>query len=338
MVGVSGIGSWPGEDTAAALRFLRYEVAEDLLERDEGVTPIPYLPELPARGPGADMIGRTAHLLVEMPVDLQPHGWRLVDRPSRDGNRAGAWWREDTDYLAEVFDGWTGAFKVQVAGPWSLAADVWLPGGERVLNDAGAVRDLQESLREGISQHLAHISRLVPQAQLLVQIDEPTLPAVLRGQVRSASGYRTLRAPDQAIVQDALRETVSHVRAAGAVTVVHCCGSRPPLGLLRGAGPDAIAADATTWGPRQWESVAASIESGVHIWPGLLDTTEPEPADVEASVRPVLQAWSEVGLERWRLDNLTITPACGLAEVRDPQRWTRRTIELGRELAQAARG
>ena len=49
---------------------------------------LPYLPELPARGPGADMIGRAAALLVELPVDLQPAGWRLVDRPGRDQARA----------------------------------------------------------------------------------------------------------------------------------------------------------------------------------------------------------------------------------------------------------
>ncbi len=30
---------------------------------------LPHLPELPARGPGADLVGRTAALLVDLPVE-----------------------------------------------------------------------------------------------------------------------------------------------------------------------------------------------------------------------------------------------------------------------------
>ena len=49
---------------------------------------LPYLPELPARGVGADLVGRTAALLVDLPVEVQPSGWRLSDRPGRDHHRA----------------------------------------------------------------------------------------------------------------------------------------------------------------------------------------------------------------------------------------------------------
>ena len=81
MARATGIGSHPGTDVREVLKGVR-----ELL----GDGHLPYLPELPARGPGADMVGRGAALLVEMPVDLQPSGWRFVDRPGRDAERAAA--------------------------------------------------------------------------------------------------------------------------------------------------------------------------------------------------------------------------------------------------------
>ena len=48
------------------------------------------------------MVGRSAALLVDLPVDLQPSGWRLVDRPGRDLARARAWLAQDLDALAEL--------------------------------------------------------------------------------------------------------------------------------------------------------------------------------------------------------------------------------------------
>jgi hypothetical protein len=87
----------------------------DLLSEDG----LPYLPELPARGPGADIIGRGAGLLADLEVDLQPMGWRFVDRAGRDSHRTSALLREDLDELAEAFDAYEGDLKVQIAGPWT---------------------------------------------------------------------------------------------------------------------------------------------------------------------------------------------------------------------------
>jgi hypothetical protein len=110
---------------------------------------VPYLPELPARGPGADLIGRAAGLLVDLPVDLQPSGWRLVDRPGVDLRRARDLLARDLDALEEVAEGYAGPLKVQVAGPWTLAATVERPRGDRVLADHGARRELAQALAEG---------------------------------------------------------------------------------------------------------------------------------------------------------------------------------------------
>ena len=115
----SGIGSWPGTDPREAIVTVRDLLTEHL----------PYLPETPARVPGADIIGRGAGVLTDLPVELVPSGWRLTSRPGRDAERTASLWRQDLDELAEAYDGYTGPLKVQVAGPWTLAASIELNRG-----------------------------------------------------------------------------------------------------------------------------------------------------------------------------------------------------------------
>ena len=68
-----------------------------------------------------------------------------------------------------------------MAGPWTLGVGIYLYRGERALADPGAARDLSQSLAEGIRVHLAEVQRLVPGATLVLQVDEPSLPAVQAG-------------------------------------------------------------------------------------------------------------------------------------------------------------
>ena len=145
---------------------------------------LPHLPELPGRGAAADDDRpRRWRVIAGLGADLQPAGWRLTDavgdRPppgpvaARPGPRrargAGAGLRP-------------APFKIQVAGPWTLAATVEKPRGDKVLSDHGARRDLAQALAEGLRDHVADVRRRLPGAStLLVQVDEPALPAVLAG-------------------------------------------------------------------------------------------------------------------------------------------------------------
>ena len=98
----------------------------------------PYLPELPDRGPGADLTGRTAALLVDMPAEVTPRGWRLAERPGRDLARARSMLASDLDVLEEVLQGFTGPVKIQLCGPWTLAATLELTRTMNVaLSDPG---------------------------------------------------------------------------------------------------------------------------------------------------------------------------------------------------------
>lgn len=303
----------------------------------EGVSGMPYLPELPARGPGADMLGRAAHLLVDLPVDLQPQGWRLVDRPGRDHERTASWWRQDLDELAEALDGWTGPLKVQVAGPWTLAASLWLPLGDRVLSDPGAARDLAGSLAEGVAAHVAAVRRLLPGAEVVLQVDEPMISTVLLGRVRSDSGYRVLRSPERGEVVAALRTVLE---ASGADrTALHTCAAAPPVDVLAQAGASALALDVATLDRGRWEQVAAALEAGSSLWAGVLPTSGEAPAP-DAALEPLLRGWRELGLDPRELAGVAVTPACGLAGAtpEQAQALTAATVTAAARLAEVAAG
>lgn len=330
----TGLGSWPGDDVREALRVVRDELAGAV---PEGVAGMPYLPELPARGPGADLLGRGAHLLVDMPVDLQARGWRLVDRPGRDHERTASWWRQDLDELAEALDGWTGPLKVQVAGPWTLAATLWLPLGDRVLSDQGATRDLAGSLAEGVAAHVAAVRRLVPGAEVVLQVDEPMISTVLLGRVRSDSGFRVLRTPERGEVVTALRMVLD---ACGADrTVLHSCASAPPVDVLAEAGASAIALDVSELDRHRWEQVAEALETGASLWAGLLPTSGEAPAP-DAALAPLRRGWHELGLDPRDLAGVAVTPTCGLAAAtpQEARALTAATTTAAARLAEIAAG
>lgn len=306
----TGVGSMPGTDVREAARVVTGSLPA-----------LPYLPELPARGPGADLVGRGAGLLAELYVRLEPSGWRIGDRPGRDTRRARSWLAEDLDALEECTQGYTGALKVSAVGPWTLAAAVERRNGEAMLGDPGACRDLTASLVEGVRQHLAEVRRRVPGARVVLQLDEPSLPAVLRGRVRTASGYRTHPAVDRAVVEGALRETVE---AAGAPVVAHCCAAGVPFGLLRRAGATAVSFDFGMLTESEDEAIGEAVEGGTVLFAGVVPGQDNHQnagsagaaglSDPAGSVGGVRSLWRRLGLVPGSLaESVVITPACGLA-------------------------
>ena len=298
--GASGVGSLPGSDPREAARMVL-----DLLPD------LPFLPELPARGPHADLAGRSAALLADLPVDLQPTGWRLVGRPSRDGRRAVGLLDEDLDALEEAAQTRApAAVKVQCAGPWTLAALVELPRGDRVLADHGAVDDLAQSLAEGLRQHLAGVRRRLPGARVVLQLDEPSLPAVLAGRIPTASGFGTLRSPSAQRAAEVLQAVLS----VADEPVVHCCAPSPPVELLVKAGARALSLDATLLTPRDDDAVGTAVEAGAGLLLGLVPSTDAPLSDLAATMRPAQELWRRLGFAPERLpQTVVVTPTCGLA-------------------------
>ncbi len=296
----TGIGSMPGTDAREAARVAV-----------EAVGNLPFLPELPARGPGADMIGRTLGLLVELYARVEPSGWRFGDRPGRDTKRARAWLGEDLDALEEFTQGYEGPLKVQAVGPWTLAASVELHSGEGTLRDPGAVRDLTASLTEGLTAHLADVRRRIPGARVVLQLDEPSLTAVLLGRIRTASGYRTHRAVDRAVVEGALRDLVA---AAGVPVTVHSCAPDVPFALLRAAGAAGISFDFDLLTERDWDAFGEAAEAGTALFAGVVPGKDAPLSDPGGSVSGVRALWRRLGLAPGALGgSVAVTPSCGLA-------------------------
>ncbi|MER7835088.1 methionine synthase [Streptomyces sp. NPDC096040] len=297
----TGIGSLPGTDAREAAKTATGSFED-----------FPFLPELPARGPGADMIGRTAGLLVELYARVEPSGWRLGDRPGRDTRRAVSWLGEDLDALEEFTQGYEGPLKVQVVGPWTLAAALELRNGEAALSDPGACRDLAASLGEGLRLHLAEVRRRIPGARTVLQLDEPSLTAVLRGQVRSASGYRTHRAVDRQVVESTLRDVMG-VHAGGPVAV-HSCAPDVPFALLRRAGAAAVSFDFSLLTERDEDAIGEAVEGGTRLFAGVVPGTDTALSDPAGSVMGVRTLWRRLGLQPGLLaEAVTVTPSCGLA-------------------------
>lgn len=320
----TGVGSLPGEDPLEAARTVVGELPD-----------LPHLPELPGRGPGADLVGRTAAaVLAGLEVDLQPAGWRLVDRPGVDARRARGLLSHDLDALEEAAAGYRGPVKVQACGPWTLAASVELPRGGSALADAGASRDLAAALAEGAVAYLGEVRRRLPGAHVLVQLDEPSLPAVLRGAVPTASGFGRVEPVDEPVARDALGSVLAALADAGGWPLVHCCASDPPIGMLRDTGARAVSLDVTRLAAARDEELGELAESGVGLLLGCVPSADPEPPpSVDGVVRPVLDRWRRIGLSRELLGRTVATPTCGLAGASPG--WARRALELSRDVARA---
>lgn len=299
----TGIGSWPGTDIADALAIAFAECPD-----------LPYLPELPARGPHAGLIGRSTALLAGLSLDLQPAGWRLTDGSGREHRAARATLRSDLDVLEELAQGYAGRFVLSSAGPWTLAAQLERPRGDKVLADSGARRDVAQSLTEGLADLVGELQRRLPDLALVVKLDEPLLPAVLGGGVATASGFSRHRSVDLPEVSGAFSDLVE--RLGSVPLAVHGCAAGMPLGLLHRAGVAALALDLDRLTTNDWDVLGSALEDGVRLALGALPTDRPgEPLpDADRVAARALGPLRALGLDPELLTSrLVLTPACGLA-------------------------
>jgi methionine synthase II (cobalamin-independent) len=291
----------PGTDPAEAMRVIVGELPD-----------FPHLAELPDRGPGADLTGRTAALLVDLPVEVTPRGWRLAERPGRDLARARSMLTSDLDVLEEVLQGFTGPVKIQLCGPWTLAATLELTRTMNMaLSDPGAVADLTASLAEGAAAYAADVAKRVPGGKLVIQFDEPALPSVVEGLVPSQSGMSRLAAIEADTVRDRLNQVLG---ATPGYTVVHCCATAVPFGIIQRAGADGLAFDLSQLRRGEEDGVAEAAEAGLGLLTGAIPALADEPGGARETAERVLRLWQRIGLPlATAADQAVITPACGLA-------------------------
>ena len=322
----TGVGSMPGAsdaDHAEAVRLILGELPD-----------LPHVPELPGRGVTAAMTGRGLAVVDGLAADLQPAGWRLTDTTGVDQRRARSLLAQDLDTVEELAQGYEGSFKTQVAGPWTLAATVEKPRGDKVLSDHGARRELAQALAEGVRTHLADLRRRVRGVdRWIVQVDEPALSAVVAGQVPTASGFGRHRRVDLPEASAHLEWVVSAITDAGGEAWVHSCAPQTPWSLVADTGVAGLSADLDMLGPDDLDTFAEVLESGRTAALGVVPSTDPATVPSDARITERVQRWLDMlGLDPEVVgERLVATPTCGLAGA-SPE-WAVRAVRLAATVA-----
>ena len=311
----------PGGDPMEAARIIAGELPD-----------LPHLAELPGRGPGADLTGRAAALLVDIPAEVTPRGWRIAERPGRDLRRARSLLSSDLDAMEEALDGYAGPLKIQLAGPWTLAATMEQPRSlNPALADPGLVADLAASLAEGAAAHVAEVAKRLPGATLVVQLDEPALPAVAAGAVPTPSGLSRVRAVEEEVLRERLRTVLV---SSGRYTIVHCCSRDCPFGIIVESGADAVSFDLSLLRRDDYDHLAAVAEAGAGLLAGAIQFSYPERrgATPTGTAGTVKEVWRKMALPAAKCaEQVVVTPACGLAGASPAQ--SRETLRFCREAA-----
>lgn len=314
----TGIGSMPGTDFAESFRIVLGEVGD-----------LPYVPELPARGVHAGMIGRSLSVLEGIEADLQPDGWRLGAGEGADLRRARSLLAQDLDTAEELSAAHPGPLKIQVTGPLTLAAMVERPRGDKMLADHGARREIAESLAEGLRTHIGDVRRRFAGADIVVQIDEPSIVAVMTGGIPTASGFGRHRSVQPPEADELLRKITSAITAAGARPVVHSCASDLPVALLAGAGFTAISFDLGL--ARPGDAWAETFEQGVDLWFGVVPSTDSAANEADLAAR-IETFFGHFGFDgEAYADRLVVTPTCGMAGASPA--WARKALATAQSVA-----
>ncbi|MDT7738025.1 MAG: hypothetical protein QOK09_1394 [Mycobacterium sp.] len=295
-----------------------------------------HLVELPARGVGSDIVGRAGALLIDVAIDTVPRGYRIAARPGAVTRRAVSLLDEDIDALEEAWEiaGLRGSgrpVKVQAPGPITLAAELELANGHRAITDLGAVHDIAASLAEGVATHRASLSRRLD-TPVMVQFDEPSLPAAVAGRLTGVTTLSPVAAIDETLATTLLDTCAA---AAGAEVSVHSCATALPWKVLQRSNISAVSVDAGTLEAADLDAIAEFVESGRVVVLGVVSSSTPTrlPA-VEEVAAAVVAITDRLGFSRSVLrDRIGITPACGLAAA-TPQ-WARTAIGLARRAAEA---
>ncbi len=325
LAAATGIGSWPGTSPRHAAEVVVGELPD-----------LPYLPELPARGLGADMIGRAGALLVDIAIDTVPRGYRIAARPGSVTRRAVSMLDEDLDAFEEAWEKAAGTgsgrtVKVQAPGPITLAAQVELANGHRAITDPGAVRDLTASLAEGMAVHRAALSRRLG-TPVVVQFDEPLLPAALAGRLTGVTALSPVHPVDEVLAIGLLDECV---RTVGGEVLLHSCAAELPWTLLQRSAIGAVSVDVAMLDAEGLDGLGEFVDSGRVVVLGLLPAVLTEgPPSLEELVAAAAAVTDRLGFPRSVLGSrIGISPACGLAGATEA--WARAATGLSQQVAAA---
>lgn len=285
-----GLGPVPGTDIALAADIIAGETGNNL-----------HLPQLPDRGLGSDAIGRTASLLEAVTVDRGPRSWRLTDRPQLLTRATWDRMDRDLDILEELW-GESGTkvenLKVQVVGPWTLAASLELSNGHRAITDSGAFRDLSAALHAGLDAHILDLKKRFD-CEITVQLDEPMYTDVLAG-LRGTSSFDPVRPVPSEVAVDQLEKFNAEF--------LNFTGQRPNWEAARTVTTAIIDAGLLTG---DQDGIGEHIEEGFRLALAIDPFAEAgEVKDSRQLAINIAKAWDRIGHSRVRLTtDIDVVPA-----------------------------
>ena len=288
----------------------------------------PHLVEMPGKGPGADMCGRMGSMLASVSTDLSwettPAGWRQTSGVGIAMRRATSMLGESMDALEERLTGYVGDAKAQIVGPWTFAASVFTASGSRILRDQGFVADVTAAMEQALSSHVAELRRRVPGATWWIQVDEPSVSAVIDGAIPNSSGLGRIAPVDIQVVSSHVSAIVAAIHQSGAKAAIHTCAPRPAWQVLLKSRADAVSFDVSLHQQVHDEHVGELMDQGRQAWLGLVPTM-PVPAAADAGNKAMDELRRRIGFDAqsWA-EHVVVTPACGLG-ASDPV-WTRAAL------------
>lgn len=345
LVRASGLGDFPGDDLGEAMSRVEGEL---------GSPHLPFLPHLSALGWKSTPLARTLAMCEGLAFDGASFGWRMVHsggRGARESALAQDRLLSDINLLADRVgvqkkrfgsgQDTAPVYKIQLVGPLTLAASIYLPGGERAISDAGASRDLLESFLEGLERWVESLREALqaPRALIAVQLDESEFQRLLEGSIPTVSGFRSLSALQPHYYQQVYRRVAERFAELNLQLILDVDGTalkpvqelklltqpRPALDALallkaiqvEDAAPCALLLHpdrARLKGagmlqvpplsdPRSWEPVAQLLEANAQLWLPVVTS-----ARVPNQVRRLYSLWREVGLESAQLSAVGLMP------------------------------
>ena len=336
LVRASGRGDFPGDDLGEAMSRVEGEL---------GAPHLPFLPHLPALGWRSTPLARTLAVCEGLAFDGASFGWRMVHsggRGARESALAQDRLLSDINLLADRVgaqkkrfgSGQVPVYKIQLVGPLTLAASIYLPGGERVISDVGASRDLLESFLEGLERWVESLREALqaPQVLIAVQLDESEFQRLMEGSIPTVSGFRSLSALQPHYYQQVYRRVAERFAELNLQLILDADGTalkpvqelklltqpRPALDVLallkamqvedaapcalllhpdraRLKGPGMLQVPPLS-DPRSWELVAQLLDANAQLWLPVVTS-----ARVPDQVRRLYSLWHEVGLEPTQL-------------------------------------
>ena len=375
LVRASGLGDFPGDDLGKAMSRVEGEL---------GAPHLPFLPHLPALGWRSTPLARTLAVCEGLAFDGASFGWRMVHsggRGARESALAQDRLLSDINLLADRVgaqkkrftsnvEGSAAVYKIQLVGPLTLAASIYLPGGERAISDAGASRDLLESFLEGLERWMDSLREALqaPRALIAVQLDESEFQRLMEGSIPTVSGIRSLSALQPHYYQQVYRRVAERFAELNLQLILDVDGTalkpvqelklltqpRPALDALallkamqvedaapcalllhpdraRLKGPGTLQVPPLS-DPRSWEPVAQLLEAQTRLWLPVVTS-----ARVPDQVRRLYSLWREVGLEPTQLSAVGLMPDERIQSGSVPAGMTSATVSMLDATASLAR-